>query len=309
MKKWLLWIIAFVILLALFTYIFIPAKINIADSVLVKANSKGTFRCLNEGNWEKILGTTIEQHTNSFDYNGFLFKIDTGFFEEIPVNIQYENIMVKGILKCFQSRYDSTVITLRGSIDAGNNPFTRIQQYAKAQQLKTAFNDMLHKIKSYTEAEINVYGVSVVQQRVVDTFLIVTKKNFKIYPSDTVVYALIRNLKNYIAAKEIKQTNPPMLNIRIAADSSFETMVAIPIDKKTDNEGDILFKLMVPGNILVTEVKGGHNTVKQAFDAMDLYMHDHQYSAPAIPFASLVTDRMQEMDTTKWVTKIYYPIY
>ena len=36
-------------------------------------------------------------------------------------------------------------------------------------------------------------------------------------------------------------------------------------------------------------------------------MTDNALSSPAIPFESLVTNRMQEPDTSKWVTKIYYP--
>ena len=29
--------------------------------------------------------------------------------------------------------------------------------------------------------------------------------------------------------------------------------------------------------------------------------------SPAIPFESLITNRLEEPDTSKWVTKIYYP--
>jgi hypothetical protein len=62
------------------------------------------------------------------------------------------------------------------------------------------------------------------------------------------------------------------------------------------------------GNILITEVKGGPASIKKAFNEMETYITDYRRTAPAIPFQSLITDRSKEPDTSKWVTKIYYPV-
>jgi hypothetical protein len=63
------------------------------------------------------------------------------------------------------------------------------------------------------------------------------------------------------------------------------------------------------GNLLIADVKGGPNTVNDAFEEVRMYMKDHKLVAPAMPFESMVTDRYLEKDTAKWVTKIYYPIF
>jgi effector-binding domain-containing protein len=310
MKKWLLWFLAFVILFALSTYIFVPAKVNVIDSVQVKANSKGLFRCLqNTENWQRIVGTASVSQANGFAYDGFSFNIERSIFENIFISIKGENITLNSSLKCFQAGNDSAVITWSADTETTNNPFTKLTQYLKAQKLKTTTADILAKVKTFAEREENLYGITVTQKQVVDTLLISTKRYFKTYPSDTSVNEMISVLKKYIAAKDIKQTNPPMLNVRVAADKSFETMVALPVDKEISDEGSIVFKRMIPGKILVTEIKGGTNSIKQAFATMDLYLQDHQYVSPAIPFESMITDRMQENDTSKWLTKIYYPIY
>ena len=85
-------------------------------------------------------------------------------------------------------------------------------------------------------------------------------------------------------------------------------MVAIPVNKKIGNEGDIVYKRMVPGNILVAKVRGGRHTIESAFAEMETYVKDHELIPPAIPFESLETDRLNEPDTTKWITRIYFPI-
>ncbi len=85
-------------------------------------------------------------------------------------------------------------------------------------------------------------------------------------------------------------------------------MVAIPVNKTITPNNEFLLKKMVPGKILVTEVRGGIHTINQAQKNIELYMNDHHLVSPAIPFHSLVTDRSKEADTAKWITKIYYPV-
>jgi hypothetical protein len=65
---------------------------------------------------------------------------------------------------------------------------------------------------------------------------------------------------------------------------------------------------MVPGTILVAEVKGGTATVEEGFRQLEFYIDEHELSSPGRPFQSLITDRSIEKDSTKWVTKLYYPV-
>ncbi len=62
------------------------------------------------------------------------------------------------------------------------------------------------------------------------------------------------------------------------------------------------------GNILVTKVKGGTSIAAVAFEQIKKYADDYERHAPAIPFYSLITNRLKEPDTAKWVTKIYFPV-
>lgn len=310
MKKRLLLILAFITLIVLSTYIFIPAHIQLNNSILVKANSKGLYRRLQDKeSLTRIFNTSMGMQLNEFVYNGFSFHIQPGIFEDIPINIKDQGITLSSLLKCFKAGNDSTGLTWRVDIETGSDPFTRLLKYFTAQQLKATIANILMNTKKFAEEEASVYGIVVKQIQVVDTLLITTKQYFKTYPSDTVVNEMVNSLKKYIAAENIKQTGPPMLNIRLASDNSYETMVAIPVNKATENKDEFIFKRMFPGRILEAEIRGGASTVKKAFTAMDLYMQDHQYSAPAIPFESMITDRINEPDTSKWITKIYYPIY
>ena len=65
---------------------------------------------------------------------------------------------------------------------------------------------------------------------------------------------------------------------------------------------------MLPGTALTTEVKGGPAAIRTAFLQLENYITDYQREAPLIPFESLVTDRLHEKDTSRWITRIYYPV-
>jgi hypothetical protein len=100
-----------------------------------------------------------------------------------------------------------------------------------------------------------------------------------------------------------------MLNISTADSINFLTKVAIPVNKRLKDSGKISYRWMLGGGkILVTEIKGGFYSIKKGFTEMDNYVNDYKRIAPAIPFQSLITDRIREPDTTKWITKIFYPV-
>ena len=64
------------------------------------------------------------------------------------------------------------------------------------------------------------------------------------------------------------------------------------------------------GKILESDsIKGGKTVVDQSFKIFEQYFEDYKHTSPAIPFQLLVTDRLKEPDSLKWVTRFYYPIF
>jgi hypothetical protein len=100
-----------------------------------------------------------------------------------------------------------------------------------------------------------------------------------------------------------------MLHITKLFDNTYKTMVAIPITKAILPASNQFIKRMVKGNILVMEKKGGPFIIKSSQDMLAQFVSDHGLTSPAIPFQKLMTNRLTEPDTSKWITKFYYPIY
>lgn len=187
------------------------------------------------------------------------------------------------------------------------NPIFMLQNYLNAKKLYSDIGDILENLKSFLEKNENIYGIYIKEIKVTDTLLIATKFITKEYPQLSTVYNEIDSLNKYAALNGATQNSYPMMHIN-KINEHYETMVAVPIDKPVAEINDFFLSRMVPGRILVTEVKGGDSSVHMAYRQMDTYMVDNERTGMALPFQSLVTDRRKEKDSSKWITKIFYPV-
>ncbi|HEX5150690.1 MAG TPA: hypothetical protein VFW07_04545 [Parafilimonas sp.] len=279
-----------------------PGQFSVSSTVLVKANMYGVYRCLTDKvNWQKFYSASDKNISTTIQQNNIL--PDAFNISYITNNVTYE-----GNIELLALNNDSSFIKLSVKTNA-TGLFKKIKQYTYKSELKKTLNGVLGNMKNFFEKEENVYGSNIYKSTIKDTLLISIKTSFKSYPSVQDIYHLISQLQHYADKNGSKENGYPMLHIKNTDSPSFETMVALPVDKKLDDNDLIQRKEMFAGNVLLIEVKGGIYTVSKAFTNLENYVADHDLQSPAIAFQSLITNRLQETDTTKWITRIYYPIY
>jgi hypothetical protein len=290
---------------------FIPAKINFAKIIYIKTSVSSANRFISdESKWQKWWPDTVQNSSDvtSHSYKNYNYTINKKMYEGMDVIIKKDDKTINSFLHLVALNNDTVAIEWQGNISETNNPFKRIKNYLDATAAKNNISEILQDAKIFLENKEKVYGLNIIQEKVKDTILIATRSVSKTYPETAVIYDLIKELKNYIEKNGAAETNYPMLNL--TQDSGFfRTMVAIPVNKIVSGNNIFLLKKMVPGKILVTEVKGGIYATREALRQVEIYMNDNHRQSPAIPFQSLVTDRSKESDTTKWITKIYYPVF
>ena len=187
--------------------------------------------------------------------------------------------------------------------------FTSTQKVnSKSVFLQTA-TAILQKAETFFNDEEKVYGFKTKMERTADFYLLSLKNTDNRKPTTEEVYKLIGNVENYIALKQGKIKNPPMLNVYEEELNKYTTMVAVPTTKQIEGQGNIYFKQLVDGNLLTAIVKGGSFTVEQAEAQLKIYLTEYKKTSPAIPYQTLITNRLQEKDTTKWITKLNYPVF
>ena len=313
MKKWLL---GFILLLFLFfvgTYFFIPRKIVITRAVNANANQAGVFRFLSEEkNWKRWWPGEITESNDStamFEAGGYCFTKTGTHFNSFDFSIKKDKQTFNSLLQLFSINISNVKIVWSATINTGLNPFNRIGAYFDVKKLGQSLDSILVSMKSQISNVQDVYGFDIKEEKVKIEFMISTKRTFDHYPNTENIYEMLNQVKKYITNLQAKKEDYPMLHVTMIDSFNYLAQVAIPIDRQLPDSGIFTSKRMLKnGNILVVQVSGGSNKIDSAMKQMDLYISDHQYNNVAIPYQSIITDRTQETDTSKWVTKIYFPI-
>ena len=263
----------------------------------------------NQNEWNKWWPVKTNSQASSLVYNGNNYSVVGSAVNTVETTIQEKDSLLTSRILVVPQTIDSSALEWSVQVNNGTNPFKKIQHYFTAGNLKADMTSILNSLKNFVEKQDNIYGIKIEKAKVTDTVLVATRGHFTHYPSTPEIYGMIEKLKEYIKSENASETNPPMLNVLQTDSSVYNVMVAIPTNRLLKGKRDIELKRMVLGNIIWAEVKGGSYAAEAAIKQLENYKIDYRLTSPAIPFASLVTDRMKEPDTTKWITRVYYPIF
>lgn len=311
MKKPVLIFFALLLLAIISVYFVIPQKITINNSIQVDATDENVARFLvHKQPWIKWWpGGHSSTDQNLFTYNGTSFLLKKNTNSGMGITIEPNGVNLTGTITYLASSDDITRVTWDAEKLSPLNPVSRVTEYLKIKSAGKNIDSVLSHFKRFIQQDSNVYGIIVKPEKIIFPVVIATTTNTPSYPSVKTIYGLINNLKVQINAQRAKGLDSPMLNIH-KLEHGYQVMVAIPVDKvlKPIN-GLVINKLPKGGNLLTTKLKGGFNTVDNAFNQLKAFQENKGLKSPAMPYASLLTNRLLETDTSKWVTKVYYPSY
>lgn len=287
-------------------YVFIPQKIKITSVAEGSVNINSATRyLLKDENWKKWWPAP-----NVFHYKNADFQLDKKLMNSFEMLFFYKNDTVKNMLRLIPLGLDSTGFAWSCEIEGGTNPIKRWLQYLKAHQIKRILDVLIKSLKNHLENDENIYGLKVKRVTVIDSVLISTRSSFDHYPDEKEIDQMVQKLKNYIKAENAMEKNYPMLNVFKTGTDNYEAMIAIATDRALPATTDFTPKhVLKGGKLLEAEFKGGPYAIKKAFDEFEKYRMDFQLLSPAIPYQMMITDRLKETDTTKWITKFYYPVF
>ncbi|MEO7311725.1 MAG: hypothetical protein ABIX01_15080 [Chitinophagaceae bacterium] len=318
MKKWLLVLLVIILGVVIASFAFIPSVIKLSRIEKVAANSEEVYRYFTDAQLrQKWLASSnaapaaasITPACQAFVFKGDSFYVTAVHVPSVTVMIGNEKEKTSSKVLMIPAGNDSTIIIWEAEINAGSNPVGRIANYVKASAIKEHVTEILNVYSRFISVPQNVYNFPIVESKVVDTLLLTTRKIFPSNPSPAQIFAIADAQKKYAADNGAALTNAPMLNMTILDSSHFQCTVAQPVSKALPVSGDIYMSRMIPGKILVQTVNGGPETIKYAFSRLSDYFRQHRHVSPALPFESMITNRSTETDTSKWMTKIFYPIF
>lgn len=288
------------IILLITSYFLIP---NVITNIIeVESGCKTTIlrRMLitDKGNLKKA---------SSLDFSLMLDDIQN---PALILNVEGEKIYVS--INHYSNAAGNNVLVGSYSLNADFSYIKKVKNFYLNYKFKNDLNAVLKNISQNCEDKNKIYGGKIEEVRLQDSTLIFTKNVSDSFPDIKEIYNQIGKLLSYAKTKGATTTNFPMLNIRKSKiNSKFEYSIALPVNKDLPAFESITPKRMLSGGkFLMMEVKGGgFDHISKMEINLENYLLDHSYNSPAIPFQSLVTNRLLENDSTKWVTKLFYPIF
>ena len=306
MKKILIGLVLSIAFLLAAVYLFIPGKIKMEAAVSLNVAMPGVSRTLaNDNNWKKWWpGET------PFVYDKQSYSIRGKIFNRFDIDIYSEMDTVSSRMELVLIKIDTMTIAWSAEQVTSSNPFTRFSQFRHANATEKNMNAVLQSMKTFLQKTENIYGFDVKETLVKDSVLISTRRTFDHYPGVQEVDAMIQSLKKYIVQNNAIEKNSPMLNVLKIDNTHYEVMTAIPVDKALPQTNEFAPKFLLKGgNILEAQIQGGPYTIENSLKEFENYRADYKFTSPAIPYQLLVTDRAKETDTTKWITRLYYPVF
>jgi hypothetical protein len=306
MKKIFVILIIIAALVIITSYVIIPSTLKINAVAESNMNFKAVGRHLTDvQNWPKWWPGAKKYTLKDIDFR--LDKIKLNSFE---LQLFFKTDSIKNYLQLVPLDSNKTAFSWGCEFESSKNPFKRWQQYFDAVNIKKTLQELIDSLRNYSDKAENVYGFRVEKVKVADSVLISTRNVFTHYPGEKEIDSMIQQLRNYISSQKAIEKNYPMLNVHQNGTNDYEAMAAIATERLLPATKNFSPKLVLKGgNILEAEFRGGPEAVKKAFSEFENYRADYNITSPAIPYQLLVTDRIKEADTTKWVTKFYYPIF
>lgn len=308
MKKKLTIIAAVLFVLLLCFYMAIPFAGSFQYGINIKANNDAVQRCLvSKAEWKRWWPGAAD--SNGFSFSSCHYSINKITAASVNITVISGNVNAGSAMQFFPTAHNNSRIIWQGKINYDANPVTRITGFFSGLSAKKNISTVLDSMKSFFDNADRVYGIAIRPEKVNDSTLIALQNTFNHFPATKEIYSMVDSLRNYTAKYNALQTDSPMLNVLRLDALHYQTMVALPVNKILPGTERFLPKNMVLGNILTASVYGGVYSVTEGERQIANFVKDYDFISPAKPFQSLIVNRLEISDTSKWVTKLYYPVY
>jgi effector-binding domain-containing protein len=325
-------VVVFVVLIILFLVgaYMLPSELHITKSVFIRSSPEVIFEQVNNlKNWEKWspwenIDTTMDLKyfgNPTGEGSGFEWKSDNSDVGSgrliIDASKPYDSINTeielgrkeKGIASfLFQKNDTGSFITWDFRLNLGNNPFSRYFGLFRKGKLEDSFQLGLLSLKKVSENMTISLSLKIFQMKFGGfTYLGIREK---VNPSEMVgkTSKSIRVLRDYISKKELKITLSPFRLFNSISKKEIDLTTGIPVEKADSAQDSIIVGHILPCKVAFVNYIGSYSGLNNGHEAIKKWIDVNKRKIIGSPFELYITDSLNEKDSTRWLTKIFYPI-
>lgn len=197
--------------------------------------------------------------------------------------------------------------------DMGSNPIGKLFGLFMESMLGPSYEEGLQNLKSLVESKPK-YTIEISVEEVEPITYLGINNTFDLTANPEAVSSKIGELYGkigaYMASKKIEFSGMPLSVYNELSESSWNADLGIPCKAESAvPSGDIIVSSTTGGKV----VKGIHmgnyyDQLEASHNQVQKYMEYNGLEASGNPYEIYVSDPMNEPDTAKWITEVFYPI-
>jgi effector-binding domain-containing protein len=328
-KKILIGTFIFILLILVISF-FLPSEINIKRSIKIQSPGEIVFKHVNNlKSWEKwaiwfMIDSAMEKSYSSpeegkgakVQWNSKNNKVGNGNItiteSAMPDSILMDlNFMENGIAKTgfyFYSDSAGTKITWVFKSDLGNNPLMKYFGLIMGKFVSSDFDDGLALLKKYCESLPKEPQYKIEIEKIESLEYFSERDTCSVITIGAKLGKMYTEIFDFISKNGIKESNPPFAIYHKFDGNIFDMEAGIPVDKLIPSKNKIIKSgKFSPSQAVVAYYYGPYEKDYLAHQQLKKWIKKHNKKIINSPFEVYVSDPSMEKDSSKWLTKIYYP--
>lgn len=307
--------------------LFLPSKIHVERSLTIKAPQKLLFEQVNNlHNWENwspwhridtsmkleysgpLTGTGAVYSWSSENKNAGNGKLTILFSKPYDSISTKMDFMEQGTAKgyyLFQNTDGGTKVIWGFSSNMGKNPFYKYIGLFMKKYIRDDFEKGLKNLDSIA-TNLPQYVVEIINLKEYPYMSIKQKCNWD------AVSAVMTNsydkLMKYIQTAGAEMSGPPFVIYHKMEEGTIDIEMGIPTSKELMSKGTILTGTQNQSVAASTDYYGFYDNIGEAHGVVQDWIIKMELEPAGVPMEVYVSDPSSETDTTKWLTRIYYPV-
>ena len=115
-------------------------------------------------------------------------------------------------------------------------------------------------------------------------------------------------LKRVLEKSNVEMPGHPFCLFPAYSQESMEMVCALPVPANAKLPAKYKIKQTPGGTVVVGIHEGGYNNLTDSHLQIGKFLTDKNLEEAGAPWEVYVTDPTETLDTTQWVTEIYYPV-
>ena len=320
-------ILLVLILLFLVVALFLPSKLQMEESIVIKKPASVIFEQVNNfKNWpawspwqanDPAMVNTYEgpeegvgaktNWTSKKNGNGSMTIIESIPYTRVASNLE---IGMPGATNSFDLKEESgaTTVTWGVSMPKLSYPVERFMGLMMPGMMKAFFIKGLEKLKEITEAMPDPPVLKITEIPEKSVIYVVDSCNW--IDIDKKMQEMFGELMGMQKTAKFEFAGAPMSIFNKWDEEKQFTVFenCVPVDRAVNGKGRVQYKVLPATRAVMGTHFGAYDKTMYLYTAMDKYIKDFKLTGTGGPIEEYITDPMSEPDTAKWQTNVYFPI-